>query len=215
MYEIYSQVALKRPMPAHGLRTGDRGVVVYVYDEDKAYEVEFLTADGQTIAVVTIEAEQLLRPSADETPRYTPIEDDGTPHWAFVAKAYELTDPEGPSAPFNGLHPMALAVLQAMLERLKPGDFGAVIRVADKTIGKEISAAPRLVVSLTKELRDGGWLVAEKRSQMDSMVRGRWLTRKAFVALDEANGEMLGNACWRTEPHLGTQVSEHGEGMPG
>lgn len=203
MYKIYSQVALKRPLPEHGLRTGDRGVVVHVHAKGKAYEVEFLTDEGHTIAVVTIEAEQLLRPSPEETPKYAPIDDDGTPHWSFISRAYELISPEGPSSPFKGLHPKALELLLAMLERLKPGDFGAVIRVADKTIAKEIAAAPRLVVSLTKELRDGGWLGAEERTQSGSMIRGRWLTQKTFRSLDEANGAMLGDASWRTVPHLG------------
>ncbi|MEL4180382.1 DUF4926 domain-containing protein [Roseateles sp. PN1] len=69
MYEINSYVVLKLPLIEHGLRKGDGGVVVYVHQEGKAYEVEFLAADLQTIAVVTVEAEQVWRPSDDETPQ--------------------------------------------------------------------------------------------------------------------------------------------------
>lgn len=38
------------------LHVGDVGTVVHVYDAGAAYEVEFMTADGHTIDVVTLEA---------------------------------------------------------------------------------------------------------------------------------------------------------------
>jgi hypothetical protein len=46
-------------MPAEGLEAGDVGTVVHVYRDDEAYEVEFLTLDGRTAAVVTLEAAQV------------------------------------------------------------------------------------------------------------------------------------------------------------
>ena len=35
---------------------GDVGTVVHVYPDGAAYEVEFFTPDGDTVAVVTVEA---------------------------------------------------------------------------------------------------------------------------------------------------------------
>jgi hypothetical protein len=47
-------VALRADLPALGLETGDIGTIVLVHDEGKAYEVEFVAADGRTIAVETL-----------------------------------------------------------------------------------------------------------------------------------------------------------------
>jgi hypothetical protein len=48
----HERVVLKAPVPAEGLEAGDVGTVVHVYQDGKAYEVEFLTLDGRTAAVV-------------------------------------------------------------------------------------------------------------------------------------------------------------------
>ena len=45
-------VVLDRDLPEHGLRRGDLGAVVQVYDPD-GIEVEFVTASGRTQALVT------------------------------------------------------------------------------------------------------------------------------------------------------------------
>jgi hypothetical protein len=55
----HERVVLKTPMPAEGLEAGDVGTVVHVYRDGMAYEVEFLTLDGRTAAVVTLEAAQV------------------------------------------------------------------------------------------------------------------------------------------------------------
>ena len=52
----HERVVLKAPVPAEWLEAGDGGTVVHVYQDGKAYEVEFLTLDGRTAAVVTLEA---------------------------------------------------------------------------------------------------------------------------------------------------------------
>ncbi|MEJ2677566.1 MAG: DUF4926 domain-containing protein [Gemmatimonadota bacterium] len=46
---------LTRDMPEHGLEEGDVGTIVHVYPEAEAYEVEFVTGDGHTVAVLTLE----------------------------------------------------------------------------------------------------------------------------------------------------------------
>jgi hypothetical protein len=56
MRELESVVLLV-DQPDWGLAAGDVGTVVHVYGADEAYEVEFTTLSGQTLAVLT------LRPS--------------------------------------------------------------------------------------------------------------------------------------------------------
>ena len=53
------EVVLTCDVPDHGLAAGDIGTVVLVHDEGKGYEVEFMTLDGETIAVVTLRAVQV------------------------------------------------------------------------------------------------------------------------------------------------------------
>lgn len=49
--EELSPVVLKTSLPEHGLETGDVGTVVYRYEDGNAFEVEFVTGDGRTVAV--------------------------------------------------------------------------------------------------------------------------------------------------------------------
>jgi hypothetical protein len=55
----HERVVLKTPVTVEGLEAGDVGTVVHVYSDGKAYEVEFLTLDGRTAAVVTLNAAQV------------------------------------------------------------------------------------------------------------------------------------------------------------
>jgi hypothetical protein len=55
----HERIVLTTPVPAEGLESGDVGTVVHVYKDGEAYEVEFLTLDGHTAAVVTLEASQV------------------------------------------------------------------------------------------------------------------------------------------------------------
>jgi hypothetical protein len=48
-------VVLDRDLPEHGLRKGDLGAVVHVYEPD-GLEVEFVSASGRTEALVTLKA---------------------------------------------------------------------------------------------------------------------------------------------------------------
>jgi len=53
------QVVLTSDLPAEGLVVGDVGTVVLIYRGDQAYEVEFMTLEGKTAAVITLEASQV------------------------------------------------------------------------------------------------------------------------------------------------------------
>ena len=62
-FEVLDTVVLDRDLPEHGLRKGDLGAVVHVYEPD-GLEVEFVTAAGRTEALVTVH-EQEIRPVVD------------------------------------------------------------------------------------------------------------------------------------------------------
>jgi len=47
-------VVLLHDDDAHGLKSGDIGTVVHCYKDGKGFEVEFVTAEGKTIAVLTL-----------------------------------------------------------------------------------------------------------------------------------------------------------------
>lgn len=49
-------VVLQQDLPSEGLEVGDVGTVVLVYDEGRAFEVEFTTLTGRTVSVVTLDA---------------------------------------------------------------------------------------------------------------------------------------------------------------
>jgi hypothetical protein len=51
-------VVLVRDLPEQGLRKGDLGAVVQVYEPD-AIEVEFVTAAGMTEALVTLDIQEV------------------------------------------------------------------------------------------------------------------------------------------------------------
>ena len=52
-------VVLTKDLEEYPLKRGDVGTVVHVHDSGKAYEVEFVTDEGKTIAVVTLSAQDL------------------------------------------------------------------------------------------------------------------------------------------------------------
>jgi hypothetical protein len=54
-------VALTRDVAEHGLRRGDVGAVVHCYEDGAAFEVEFVTADGRTVALLTLAAQDVRR----------------------------------------------------------------------------------------------------------------------------------------------------------
>ncbi len=62
MIEELADVILTCDLPEHGLARGDIGTIVLIHKGGKGYEVEFTTLDGETIAIVTLTADQ-VRPS--------------------------------------------------------------------------------------------------------------------------------------------------------
>lgn len=54
MFGEFAAVALSHDINELNLARGDVGVIVHCHAENKAYEVEFITGEGKTIAVVTL-----------------------------------------------------------------------------------------------------------------------------------------------------------------
>ena len=47
-------VVLAHDIEEHGLEPGDVGTVVHSYSDGTAFEVEFVTAEGKTVALLTL-----------------------------------------------------------------------------------------------------------------------------------------------------------------
>lgn len=56
MIKEHDRVVLLKDVYKEGLKTGDVGTVVHIYREGEAFEVEFMTLDSGTVAVVTLPA---------------------------------------------------------------------------------------------------------------------------------------------------------------
>lgn len=61
MIRELDEVVLMCDLPEQQLAAGDIGTVVLVHGEGRGYEVEFMTLDGETIAVSTLRADQVRR----------------------------------------------------------------------------------------------------------------------------------------------------------
>lgn len=59
MFEIYSNVVLVRALLKLLLNAGTSGVVVHIYSDGLAYEVEFFDEFGKSLGVETISSENL------------------------------------------------------------------------------------------------------------------------------------------------------------
>jgi len=56
MIKEHDRVVLLKDVPEEGLKAGDVGTIVHVYRNGEAFEVEFMTLDGRTVAIVTLPA---------------------------------------------------------------------------------------------------------------------------------------------------------------
>jgi hypothetical protein len=57
MIKELDTVVLKKDLSDHGLECGDVGTVVHRYGAGEALEVEFVTGEGKTVGVLTLNAE--------------------------------------------------------------------------------------------------------------------------------------------------------------
>lgn len=63
MFDELDTVVLANDIKKYGLKRGDIGTVVHAYRGREAVEAEFLTAEGETVAVLTLKPND-IRPIA-------------------------------------------------------------------------------------------------------------------------------------------------------
>ena len=61
-------VALTCDLPKHGLKRGDVGTAVLVHGDGAAFEVEFVGYDGHTVALLTLEGDQVRPLQTNDIP---------------------------------------------------------------------------------------------------------------------------------------------------
>jgi len=59
-------VVLMHDIDQHGLKAGDIGAVVLCHGDGEAFEVEFVTGEGLTVAVLTLTAQEVRPIQAQE-----------------------------------------------------------------------------------------------------------------------------------------------------
>ena len=59
MMKELDQIVLTADLPKEGLKAGDVGTVMHIHRGGEAFEVEFMTLAGETIAVTTVLASQV------------------------------------------------------------------------------------------------------------------------------------------------------------
>ena len=65
MINEHDPVVLTRDLPEAGLRRGDVGAVVLVHGAGEAFDVEFVSLDGETVALETLKPAD-IRPGEHE-----------------------------------------------------------------------------------------------------------------------------------------------------
>lgn len=68
MIKEHERVVLNMAIPEDGLESGDVGTVVHMHNAGCAYEVEFVSLDGETSLVVTVSADGLRSAHKREIP---------------------------------------------------------------------------------------------------------------------------------------------------
>ncbi|MBZ0317571.1 MAG: DUF4926 domain-containing protein [Anaerolineae bacterium] len=59
MIKEHEQVVLTTDLPEYDLKAGDVGIVIHIYSDGEAYELEIFALDGRTLDIVTVEAAQV------------------------------------------------------------------------------------------------------------------------------------------------------------
>lgn len=59
MIKEHDRIVLLKDLPEDSLQAGDVGTVVHIHRQGEAFEVEFVTLDGGTVAVITLLSSQI------------------------------------------------------------------------------------------------------------------------------------------------------------
>jgi len=65
MIKEHDRIVLTSDLSKEGLKAGDVGTVIHVHRGGEAFELEFLTLEGKTVAVATVKASQ-VRPVTNQ-----------------------------------------------------------------------------------------------------------------------------------------------------
>ena len=68
MIHEHDCIVLTEDLPEEALRAGDVGTVVHIHGDAVAYEVEFMTLTGRTVAIVTVLPSQLRPVTSHDMP---------------------------------------------------------------------------------------------------------------------------------------------------
>jgi hypothetical protein len=66
MFKELDTVILAHDMDEYGLKRGDIGAIVHRHEKNSEFEVEFVTSDGKTIALLTLKQEDIKPISGKE-----------------------------------------------------------------------------------------------------------------------------------------------------
>lgn len=66
MINEHEQVVLTDDLPEYHLRAGDIATVILIHNQGEGYGLEFISVEGETIAVVSVYASQVRRLKEDE-----------------------------------------------------------------------------------------------------------------------------------------------------
>ncbi len=72
-FKVSDTVVLTKDLPTYGLRAGDLGAVVEVYEPD-GLEVEFVTASGKTGALATVRVGDVRRVAENDLVAVRPLD---------------------------------------------------------------------------------------------------------------------------------------------
>ena len=108
MVQEHDIIALTSDLPEHSLKAGETGTVVHIYPRGVAYEVEFFSPAGNTVAVATVEKAQ-ARPAAPE--EIEPL----TVHYNWVQDGVAVLTLDNPKKR-NVLSSRTLAALEEWLD---------------------------------------------------------------------------------------------------
>ena len=74
MIREHDSVGLAADLPEHGLARVDIGTVALVHRGGAGYEVEFMTLEGETVAVVSLQASQVRAITPGEIAHARPLQ---------------------------------------------------------------------------------------------------------------------------------------------
>lgn len=66
MMKEHDRVVLTEALPKEGLQAGDVGVIVHVYRQGEAFDVEFFALNGNTLSVATVPASHVRAVTAQD-----------------------------------------------------------------------------------------------------------------------------------------------------